>query len=169
MTATTLTQAEREALAKQVTCPACQATAGNPCMKNRRPVANSTVVMPGSPMKGVHDKRLARVPRERTPAAEGRFVTVHLPAIEDEEAKAMPCLTCGAQPGFPCTGTTGQLLLKAHEYRYNLLRFGGEVNGVAWTRQEVQQYGLVVKDNKESGSNSPTPDEWRDQQADRKE
>jgi hypothetical protein len=45
----------------------------------------------------------------------------------------------------------------------------GEVNGMAWTNKEVAAYGNVVADNKAAGSNSPTPQEWKDQQADRKE
>jgi hypothetical protein len=45
----------------------------------------------------------------------------------------------------------------------------GEVHGMAWTNKEVAAYGNVVADNKAAGSNSPTPQEWKDQQADRKE
>ena len=63
------------------------------------------------------------------------------------------------QPNDPGTG--------AYHHTTDVKR--GEVNGMAWTNDEVQKYGNVVADNKAAGSNSPTPQEWKDQQADRRE
>lgn len=63
------------------------------------------------------------------------------------------------QPNDPGTG--------AYVHTTDVTR--GEVTGMAWTNDEVQKYGNVVADNKAAGSNSPTPQEWKDQQADRKE
>jgi hypothetical protein len=90
----------------RITCRRCHAVPGKPCMRNRRKIGNSSIVMPGSPMIGVHAERLADL-GEASPAKT---------LVErTEEARKHWCSDCGANAGQKCIDLRLAKQLKAVE------------------------------------------------------